>query len=229
MNLREAIDNKDWSKFKKDCYPSFYNYYDELSKEIYSEGYISDDHYQAVEDSGRVEKYAIREWLCTDTNVGLYLYLVDGEPICIMHQRGRKSYPEWTFLSVDSHKKLKKLFDELRPVEESSDDVNIVDADMLNLQIEDELFGYDISLTQMLLSPIMNISLDIKYKVPSTEPEKQHIKFVIRYLTDHISSHNEFMSVLKVLDLEAYEKAKARSLDYVDYALKTLEIFSSLK
>ena len=153
MKLGEAIKNKDYSLFKKGT-QSFYNYYDTLSDILYSDGSsIGHEWYDAVENSNRVECYAVREWLCTDTHVGLYLYLVDGEAVCLMHQSGRKSYPEWNFLSEKALQKTRDLFDDHKPKKEVTFDG--FNADFLELYLDETLFECDITDEQIGLSPLL--------------------------------------------------------------------------
>jgi hypothetical protein len=76
----------------------------------------------------------VREWLCTDTHVGLYLYLVDGAPVCLSYQQGRKSYPEWSFLSKAAWNTVRQLFDDNRPAE-TNHRISLVDADLMELRL----------------------------------------------------------------------------------------------
>lgn len=140
MKLRDAIENRDFSLFKEINHPSFYNYYDTLTQELYkNHTNIEWETHDAIERSGRVKQYAVREWLCTDTMVGLYLYLIDDEPVCLMYQSGRKCYPEWTFLSEDALKKTKALFDEYIYKDEPI--FSGVNEDLLELHLDETLFN----------------------------------------------------------------------------------------
>ena len=115
MKLKDLIASNDFSAYTKEK-RGLYNYYDELSNILYPDGYhITDDHYDAIEESGVISRIAIREWYCTDTDVGFYLYFVEDIPVATMHQSGRKMYPEWYFLSTDSFGLLKEIVDNYKP------------------------------------------------------------------------------------------------------------------
>lgn len=197
MKLGEAIKNKDYSLFKEST-PTFYNYYDNFSSILYPDGYsINYDHHDAVEKTGRVKRYAIREWLCTDTHVGLYLYLVDDEPVCLMYQSGRKSYPEWTFMSEEATRKTKVLFDECKPANEY--EVTGVNeeflADLFELFIDEKLFGDSITNEQIGLSPL----LTYEYLIDATkknleEYQKEAIRGVLR---EEVDTHEKLLEMIK--------------------------------
>ena len=197
MKLRDAIANKDYSMFKKDKYPSFCNYYDTLSEIIYPhENDISDEHYQAVEDSGRLEKYTIREWICTDTNVGLYLYLIDGEPVCISYQPARKSDPAWEFFTKEALEKTRKLFDDCRPSIESDSYTPLVNEDLMELVLHEDLFDSDINAEQMGLSPLLGHERMIGNLIEKPEVLTKDSYFV-DYMRDVLDEHDKFLNLIE--------------------------------
>lgn len=197
MKLGEAIKNKDYSLFEEST-PTFYNYYDNFSSILYPDGYLIDyDHHDAVEKTGRVKRYAVREWLCTDTHVGLYLYLVDDEPVCLMYQRGRKSYPEWTFVSEEATRKTKVLFDECKPLNEykaTGVDKDFL-ADLLELIIDDKLFGDSITNEQIGLSPLLTYEYLIDVTKKNLEEyQKEAIRGVLR---EEVDTHEKLLEMIK--------------------------------
>ena len=235
MKLREALANKDYSLFEKSSWPSFYNYYDyslfeksnrpsfynyydTLSDLLYNGYSIRSEHYDAVEASGRIEKYAIREWLCTDTHAGLYLYLVDGEQICISYQPGRKSYPEWKFFSVEAKMKLRQLFDECMPTFQEEDRTPLVDKDLLNLLIHKDLFDYEVTNEQMGISAIVNYKTHIG--LIRNNLDKPHIFSSIETFESVMKDHENFMQML--LDNSEHE-SHSRNL------IETQPIYEDMK
>ena len=59
------------------------------------------------DDSERMVEYAIKEWCCTDTWVGLYVIFLDGVAVGISNQDARKSRKEYKWLDEKSAEKVK--------------------------------------------------------------------------------------------------------------------------
>ena len=161
MKLRDALENMDFSLFKEIHPATFYFHDDTLSEILYHRDNeifeISYEHFEAIEKSGRVKQFAIREWLCTDTIVGLYLYLIDDIPVCIAYHPARKSSPEWYFISKYTLQITRLLFDEYLP-DMNLGDAQFVDKDLMNLRLSEDLFKRDISNEQMEKSPMLSYS-----------------------------------------------------------------------
>lgn len=223
MKLKEALATNDYSAFKKSNCTSFCNYYDTLAPSLYpSTNDISWEQYEAVDQSGRVAKYAIREWLCTDTHVGLYLYLIDEVPVCVSYQRGRKCDPEWHFLSVEAFNRTKQLFDEFSQDKKGSE-FDIINADYLNLRVEPVLFEHKILNVQMGISPLHGSERLIETLILA--PDK--VMDFSEFLTDLYNYHNDFMEHLKIENIEDYQKAYDRSLDLytkLDILIKLIKV-----
>ena len=47
----------------------------------------------------RLKVVVLEEWLCTDTHVGQYLYILDDEPACIKTKDARKSTARFHFIA----------------------------------------------------------------------------------------------------------------------------------
>jgi hypothetical protein len=91
MTIREVFDKflKDKSSFKQEPWV-------ELSDicscfEIY-------DYVQQDDDNPRFTVYFLHSWYCTDSWVGYRVWLLDGEPIAITYQCGRKYDEEFSWL-----------------------------------------------------------------------------------------------------------------------------------
>jgi hypothetical protein len=54
------------------------------------------------EFSRRVKKHWINSWLCTDTVVGLAVYVMDGKPVAVSEQTSRKGDEEIKFISKEA-------------------------------------------------------------------------------------------------------------------------------
>lgn len=192
MKLKDAIKNKDYSLFKLSS-NSFYNYYDTLSEVLYGYDYrISVEHYEAVERSDRVKVYAVREWCCTDTHVGLYLYLIDDEPVCLMYQTGRKNYPEWHFLSDYGAIKTKNLFEEYKP--KYCLDYVDENEDLLELRLDHSLFNYDITPFQLGLSSLNQYQWALDRM--ETLEDKDKLAVVVNYLKIALDKYEKELSVI---------------------------------
>ena len=208
MKLSQAIANKDWSQFQLSNYSSFENYYDRLADVLYPDSNsIHYDHYEAVEKTGRTQRYAVREWLCTDQHVGLYLYVVDGEPVCLMHQTGRKSYPEWTFFSAESYAVVKQMFDDCRPAEHQIR-IPLVDPDIMHLQLDQKRIAQQIDYADMGLSPIM-MSANLIENLNNAEISKASA--FVDYVEDAVAGHDEFMVAIQSQGADAVARATERS------------------
>lgn len=211
IKLHDAIRDRDYSTFKLCIEPSFSNYYDEFASEIYPDTQtITDDHYEAVEASGRVEKFAVREWVCTDTHVGLYLYLVDGAPVCLSYQQGRKCYPEWSFLSKAAWNTVRQLFDDNRPAE-TNHRISLVDADLMELRLDDEIFATQVSCAQMGLSPIIAYD-ELLDNIKDSAPDEGCNKVIQEVIDDH----NAFIAAA-TLEFSQEDLARAINTSKVTY------------
>ena len=62
------------------------------------------------EFSERVKKFFVvgANWICTDTRVGLAVYLFDGVPVAVSAQPARKSTETIEFVSVEAAKKMRE-------------------------------------------------------------------------------------------------------------------------
>jgi hypothetical protein len=220
MKLSEAIETKNWSEFKLCRQSSFYNYYDELGPVLYPNGgALDDEHYDAVDETGRVKKYAVREWLCTDQYVGLYLYLVDDEPVCLMHQTGRKCYPDWSFLSDETFQIVRQLFDDYRPPDHQAQ-IPLVDDDIMHLCLDLAHFTHQASLIDMGLSPIMNAVSLIK---TLDEADINKAKSFVHVLDETIGEHNDYMETMSDASPAALDRARDRSAEIFEKAVLLLD------
>lgn len=76
----------------------------------------------------RVKKYWVSSWMCTDTRVGLAVYVMDGEPVAISGQVARKSDEHFEFFSVEAGIKMRNFILSLQeywPFEVSDMDTEI--------------------------------------------------------------------------------------------------------
>jgi hypothetical protein len=79
-------------------------------------------------DQNWLKKFWITKWLCTDTYVGLAVYTLDGEPVAISTQTGRKMDEHISFLSEAAFKKVQEFIYKLWRAEleeEPSEFVNL--------------------------------------------------------------------------------------------------------
>ena len=205
MKLREAIENRDYSNFKKVEYPSFeFGYGDALAYDLYGTSIIDYEHFEAVIKTGRVAQYAIREWLCTDTYVGLYLFTVDEEPICLVYQSARKDDPRWKFFSEETFRKLKTLFDECMPPDQE-ERFSVVEKDFLDLDIDPVLFESVVTEEQMGFSPLERHRWVLKYVYDM----KNLTPCYVEELKETLHDHQTMMDHLKHMnDTERLEKFK---------------------
>jgi len=99
MNLLQTIlENKENLKNEGWFYPE-----DLLNQfEIYE--------YLEVNDDKRMYKKWFKSWICTDTEVGIAVYLLDDEVMCISYQPYRKSDENFWFVSEESVGKLHDYF-----------------------------------------------------------------------------------------------------------------------
>lgn len=63
--------------------------------------------YGCWHEQDRLTSYWAGSWYCTDTQVGYKVYFLDGEPVAITSQIGRKSDEEFEWISVDAYKKVR--------------------------------------------------------------------------------------------------------------------------
>jgi hypothetical protein len=60
----------------------------------------------------RVKRHWIATWICTDTQVGLSIITLDGEPVAVCSQTGRKSDEDVRFFSAEVTEKVLKVMEE---------------------------------------------------------------------------------------------------------------------
>jgi hypothetical protein len=94
--LQKILDNKDNLKEDRWFYP------ESLLEEFEIYDHISTD--------GRLTKKWFESWTCTDTTVGIAVYFLDGELICVSWKPYRKSDEEFWFISEELGKKLYDYF-----------------------------------------------------------------------------------------------------------------------
>ena len=67
-------------------------------------------HYQRFAAGENFEEVDLRTWLCTDTEVGLYAVLWDGEFFALHYKGARKSERRWFYANEDSLTKFVKAW-----------------------------------------------------------------------------------------------------------------------
>lgn len=212
MKLGEVIKSGDFSIFAKCTQPSFYNYYSSpLEGLIYPDGRMVDyDHYDAMSESGRLVVYAVKTWMDSDTTVGMYLYVVDDNPICISYQTGRKNYPEWFFVKTESLDILRKFFDEFKPIQ------YIDDSSLLGKFEDFEISGPNVDPRYVddhkKYSPLRNLESAFQShkdsdKTKISPARKKQVKDLLIQLT---TDHDTFVSTFEG------EEALAAHLPYRD-------------
>lgn len=70
-------------------------------------------------DDPRLKCYFIKEWLCTDTNVGIRAYFLDEKFVALSTQVARKAYETFQFISRERAIELKQYLESL--IEDSLD------------------------------------------------------------------------------------------------------------
>lgn len=215
MRLSEAIEKEDYSQFVLAKHSTFRNYPDTLVWDIYDGTF---DYlyawYEAMDATGRVTVYAIREWYCTDTYVGLYLYLIDGVAVCLSHQVGRKYEPQWYFLSEEKFEMTKKLFDDhILPLDEPKSSFTLV-GDMMNLDVNPELFEFEVTNQDIGKSNL----LSIKSIISLVAKESKLDGYMYDTLKQYVEDHDVFMLELAKENSTLYDKAYAESKEVYDLA-----------
>jgi len=102
--LKRILENKDNLKEERWFHPT----------ELLSEFEI----YDFLEIDNRLTKKYYESWICTDTQVGIAVYFLDGEVVCISWQPYRKSTEEFWFVSEELGQKLHDYFLSLLKIEQ---------------------------------------------------------------------------------------------------------------
>jgi hypothetical protein len=217
MKLKDLIASNDFSAYTKEkC--GLYNYYGGgLSDIIYPDGYqITDDHDDAIEESGAFTRIAIREWLCTDTHVGFYLYFVGEVPVATTYQSGRKMDTEWNFLSKDSFALLREFIIECKPeTQENEFRIPILNDMDLRLDCSIEKADMTINCEDFGLSSATITQVDTIQEFTSGFDKmdsglKEHL---VQWFTTTIEDHESFVQELEdPADIEFAENAAKENL-----------------
>lgn len=199
MKLMDAITNRDYSKLRPAMYNSFYNYYDQGFGDELGLTNLDYDVYHNMEKSGRLIVYAVREWIDSDTPVGLYLYILDEVPVCISYQNGRKNYPVWNFLNAEAFQQVRNfVLEHMRPKEQPYPGM---DEDYLHLILDERLFNNDIIPVHLYKSPLVDWKFFltdemVQKNIESIERGIPTEKYVLQYIQDVVVSHNKFRDAL---------------------------------
>ena len=75
------------------------------------------DPYFVIQDENdqRMCYYEVETWICTDTQVGMFLWVLDDEPVCIDYRPYRKSFKQFLWLSKEAFDKTKKYMEKFIP------------------------------------------------------------------------------------------------------------------
>lgn len=65
---------------------------------VFGAGFV-DDYWKKF--NSRVKMQKIRTWICTDTEVGIYAYFIDGVPVALSFQKARKDDKWFEFLNPE--------------------------------------------------------------------------------------------------------------------------------
>lgn len=91
----------------------------------------------------RVKGYALTQWLCTDTHVGMNVYFMDDEPVAISSQTARKNDTDMYFVSSEAAQKVKdfilSLVEEQHPFNPSLVDLDEEMGDYYTVNYHSEL------------------------------------------------------------------------------------------
>jgi len=132
MNLLQKIlDNRDNLKEDKWFYP----------QKLLDEFGI----YESIDmDNFRLYKKWFESWTCTDTEVGIAVYFLDGEIVCISWQPFRKASEEFWFVSEESGKKLYDYLWSLTEKDEKSFRLvdNLPDLEQISFGIDYKKFEF---------------------------------------------------------------------------------------
>jgi hypothetical protein len=127
MNIREALDNLDTSESNLsdvdiDAFIRALDY----QEHNWNDYCISHDAFET-----RVKAYWITKWYCTDSWVGIRAYMLDGEPVAVSYQQGRKWDVAVSFLSDAAAKNIREFVDRIikEDDEKNKYDISIVDMD----------------------------------------------------------------------------------------------------
>jgi hypothetical protein len=70
-----------------------------------------------------IQEYYVIDWICTDTRVGLSVYILFGEVVAVTSQPARKSSKVVQFISTETYLKVRTFLQSFL----SEDDVDVVD------------------------------------------------------------------------------------------------------
>ena len=174
MTLKEIAEKIDKSEKNRD-YISF----DALLYEFnMQEFYIDYDEPEAK----RLEAYWIGHWYCTDSWVGYRMYFLDGEPVGVSTQKGRKCEEMFEWFSNEAADKVRDLLYKLCNADDALcvkvTDINEDIGDYYNIHFNSQVLdwskarykGEKITFIERIKeSPDYGIDTEIKAQLPSGE------------------------------------------------------------
>ena len=123
MNWKQAIEQLDMSEKNSE-----YVNVDQLMRDLDISGYI--DEYKLFDDK-RLSRYWITSWICTDTRVGLSVYIFNDIPVAVSARSCRKCDEHIEFVSIEAANTVRQVL--LNYVEHDDTDISIVN---INQDIE---------------------------------------------------------------------------------------------
>ena len=87
------------------------------------------DYLVQPDDNPRLSGCYIHSWICTDTTVGLKVYFLDGEPVCVSYQLYRKSSEKFFWVSSDAYDKTREYMLELQKYNEDEPEYDLLDEE----------------------------------------------------------------------------------------------------
>lgn len=89
--------------------------------------YLDSDDLETIEQA--LKEYYVVDWICTDTRVGLSVYMLFGEVVAVASRPARKSDKVVEFISIGTHDRVRTFLQSFLP-EDAVDVVNLtVDID----------------------------------------------------------------------------------------------------
>jgi hypothetical protein len=132
MNIEQLLINIDRTKMER----KWVDIYDMCEREfdIY-------EHIEQPEDNVRLTYCYYHRWICTDTEVGIRVWYLDGVPVCVSWKPYRKSNEEYGWINEESFHNVRKYLESLRE-KETMQVQNILENDELE-HIIDAFKGID--------------------------------------------------------------------------------------
>ena len=175
------------------------NFKSEVSlHQIAEDMHLNPDNIEYIEQD-RLTSYYIGNWYCTDFYVGYKVYYFDDVPVAVTLQSGRKSNKNFTWISIESYKKVKEYIISFITYEDDAEDIDLCNMEEewdsgYIIEYHSQLFKYHLDIP---LYNGINVKIIEKHKGTGFNEEKQYQPSLVKI--QHNNGKEEWIELKELI------------------------------